>query len=108
MNYLFADGSVVFRTDPGSKFTAAILGAPVAFEIDGLDEHSRVGWSVVVRGHAQQVTDPAELARLHQTPLVSWAPGAKPHYVRVSANQVTGRRITRSNLLCMLGANMTP
>lgn len=97
VNYLLDEGSVVFRTDPGSKFTAAILGAPVAFEIDGLDQHNRVGWSVVVRGHAHQITDTTELARLRETPLVPWGPGAKPHYVRVVARQVTGRKISRSN-----------
>ena len=98
VNYLFDEGTAVFRTDPGSKLTAAILGAPVAFEVDGLDRRSRTGWSVVVHGRAQRVSDPAEQARLRLTPLVSWAPGAKPHYVRVHTRQVTGRRVRRADL----------
>jgi nitroimidazol reductase NimA-like FMN-containing flavoprotein (pyridoxamine 5'-phosphate oxidase superfamily) len=93
VNYLMHTESVVFRTDPGSKLTAALHGAPVAFEIDSIDARERLGWSVVVRGHVEEVTDPTDREALEQTPLRSWAPGAKPHYVRVNPRLVTGRRI---------------
>jgi nitroimidazol reductase NimA-like FMN-containing flavoprotein (pyridoxamine 5'-phosphate oxidase superfamily) len=74
VNYVWEDGAVVFRTDSGSKLRAAARGAPVAFEIDGLDQERRVGWSVVVRGHAREITDPTRLAELGQLPLVAWSP----------------------------------
>ena len=51
-------GWLFFGTDPGSKLTAALHGAPVAFEVDGTDEQQQVGWSVVVRGHIEEVTEP--------------------------------------------------
>ena len=57
VNYVLDQDAVVFRTDPGSKLVAAIRGAPVAFEIDGVDEGDRTGWSVIVRGHAVEVTE---------------------------------------------------
>ena len=98
VNYLFHNGRVVFRTDPGSKLTAALHGAPVAFEVDGTDEQQQVGWSVVVRGHIEEVTEPGERDVLSATPLVAWAPGAKAHYVRVNPRMVTGRRIRIPNL----------
>ncbi len=98
VNYLLDDDMVVFRTDPGSKLAAAIRGAPVAFEVDGVDEQHLVGWSVVVRGHAGEVTDTTELTRLRQGPLVAWAPGTKAHYVRVHPGPVTGRRISVADL----------
>jgi uncharacterized protein len=98
VNYLFQDERVVFRTDPGSKLTAALHDAPVAFEVDGADEQRQLGWSVVVRGHVEEVTDPDERERLGETPLVTWAPGAKAHYVRVNPRMVTGRRIRMSDL----------
>jgi nitroimidazol reductase NimA-like FMN-containing flavoprotein (pyridoxamine 5'-phosphate oxidase superfamily) len=98
INYVLVDGLVVFRTDEGSKLEAAMRGEPVAFEIDGFEVESRVGWSVLVRGHAQRVSDPSELARLRTMPLVPWAPGAKPHYVRVSDAEITGRRISAADL----------
>jgi len=35
---------------PGSKFHALLRSADAAFEIDGIDEGSRTGWSVIMRG----------------------------------------------------------
>jgi Pyridoxamine 5'-phosphate oxidase len=72
----------VFRTDPGSKLDAVAGGARVAFEVDAVDEGSRTGWSVVVRGQAAEVARRAALERLRALPLYPWAPGAKalrPH-----------------------------
>jgi nitroimidazol reductase NimA-like FMN-containing flavoprotein (pyridoxamine 5'-phosphate oxidase superfamily) len=44
VNYMVDGETLVFRTDPGSKLTAAILGAPVAFEVDGgFDERDHTG-----------------------------------------------------------------
>jgi len=98
VNYLFQDERVVFRTDPGSKLLAALHEAPVAFEVDGADEQQQLGWSVVVRGFVEEVTDPDERAKLSATLLVAWAPGAKAHYVRVNPRMVTGRRIHMQGL----------
>ena len=98
VNYVLDDGAVIFRTDAGSKLDAAVRGAPVAFEVDGVDEIEQTGWSVLARGDAEEVTDPARLDRLKALPLVPWAPGAKAHYVRVAAAQVTGRRISVADM----------
>jgi len=94
VNYTLDEGSVVFRTDPGSKLDAAAAGATVAFEVDAADERDRTGWSVVVRGQAGEVSEPADLERLRTLPLYPWAPGAKARYVRIRPTSVTGRRIT--------------
>ena len=74
---------MVFRTDPGSKLDAIAGGARVAFEVDAVDEGSRTGWSVVVRGQAAEVSEPADLDRLHVLPLQRWASGAKARYVTI-------------------------
>jgi nitroimidazol reductase NimA-like FMN-containing flavoprotein (pyridoxamine 5'-phosphate oxidase superfamily) len=84
---------VVFRTDEGTKLDAACRGSRVAFEIDGTDAAARTGWSVLIRGEAIEVTDPAELARLRKLPLDPWAPGPKTHHVRILPAVLTGRRI---------------
>lgn len=94
VNFVFDRYMVVFRTDEGTKLDAASRGARVAFEVDGTDAATRTGWSVVVRGEAVEVTDPAELARLRGLPLYPWAPGAKSRYVRILPALVTGRRIS--------------
>jgi nitroimidazol reductase NimA-like FMN-containing flavoprotein (pyridoxamine 5'-phosphate oxidase superfamily) len=93
VNYVLDEGAVVFRTDPGSKLDAIAGGARVAFEVDAVDEGSRTGWSVVVRGRAAEVSEPADLDRLRGLPLYPWAPGAKARYVRIRPVSVTGRRI---------------
>jgi nitroimidazol reductase NimA-like FMN-containing flavoprotein (pyridoxamine 5'-phosphate oxidase superfamily) len=94
VNFVLDRHMVVFRTDGGTKLDAAVRGSRVAFEIDGTDQTARTGWSVVVRGEAVEVTDPAELARLRQLRLHPWAPGVKTHYVRILPAVLTGRRIS--------------
>jgi uncharacterized protein len=93
VNYVLDQHTVLFRTDEGTKLDAATRGARVAFEIDGVDEATRTGWSVLVRGEAAPVTDQAELARIRALPLYPWAPGAKDHYIRILPALLTGRRI---------------
>jgi uncharacterized protein len=98
INYVVVDGVVVFRTTAGGKLDAAVRGDRLAFEIDGFDALEQTGWSVVVRGAAEVVTDGAELGLLQGMPLVSWAPGLKPIYIRLEAAVVTGRRIIAPDL----------
>jgi uncharacterized protein len=94
VNFVLDRHMVVFRTDSGTKLDAAVRGSRVAFEIDGTDESARTAWSVVIRGEAMEVTDPAELARMRRLRLQPWAPGAKAHYVRILPAVLTGRRIS--------------
>jgi uncharacterized protein len=93
VNYALIDGLVVFRTDAGSKLDAALRRQPVAFEIDGIDDVNPTGWSVLVRGPAELVSDADELTRRHRLPLIAWTPAATPHYLRIGSAEVTGRRI---------------
>jgi uncharacterized protein len=93
VNYVFDQDLVVFRTDPGSKLDAATEMELVAFEVDAVDEATRTGWSVVVRGSLAEITDPYQLSRLRDLPLYPWAPGEKSRYVRVRPMKISGRRI---------------
>jgi uncharacterized protein len=70
INYVVDRQTIVFRTAPGTKLTASILGRAVAFEIDGLDD--RVAWSVVVKGRAIQVERIGELFAAERLPLFPW------------------------------------
>jgi nitroimidazol reductase NimA-like FMN-containing flavoprotein (pyridoxamine 5'-phosphate oxidase superfamily) len=98
INYAVVNDVIIFRTDAGSKLDAAVRGDRLAFEIDGFDVLEQAGWSVLVRGVAELVTDETELGLLRSMPLVSWAPGVKPIYVRLGEAEVTGRRITAPDL----------
>jgi nitroimidazol reductase NimA-like FMN-containing flavoprotein (pyridoxamine 5'-phosphate oxidase superfamily) len=93
VNYVFHEGSVVFRTDPGAKLAAASRGQHVAFEIDDIDPTWREGWSVLVQGRAEEVADPDEIERLEQLPLRPWGPGAKTAFVRIMSTEISGRSI---------------
>jgi uncharacterized protein len=95
VNYLFDEPSqsVVFRTALGSKFHALVRSADAAFEIDGVDEGSRTGWSVIMRGVTDEVTNPNDVRRLDRLGLQPWAPGHKLHWVHIRAWTVSGRRI---------------
>lgn len=95
VNYAFDERSqsVVFRTAAGSKFYALLKAAHAAFEIDGTDESSRTGWSVIMHGVTDEMANPADVRRLEGLGLEPWAPGPKAHWMHIRAWTVSGRRI---------------
>ncbi len=93
VNYVVDDGSIVFRSDEGTKFHAAVRGEFVGFEIDDADPEDHSGWSVLVTGVAEEIVDPVERRRAERLPLRSWAPGEKAHFLRITPVTVSGRRI---------------
>ena len=85
---------MVFSTDTGSKLDAAIMNRPVALEIDDWDAETRTGWSVLVKGTAMLVDDQREIASLDRLGVAPWVrPEVPKTWVRVLANEITGRRI---------------
>jgi uncharacterized protein len=98
VNYAFDEPSqsVVFRTAPGSKFYSLLRQNAATFEVDGIDPHVRSGWSVIIVGSVEEVRSPADIRRLNALGLEQWAPGDKPHWVRIRAWTVSGRRIEPS------------
>lgn len=93
VNYRMDDGAVIFRTAVDSLLTEHAIGNRVAFEVDDVDPSWQEGWSVLVQGIAQEVTDVVELQHLRRLPLRPWAPGKRPVYVRIVPTVITGRRI---------------
>ena len=92
VNYAMDGDAVVFCTGDGTKLYAA-RGNEVAFEIDGADARYHVGWSVLVVGLGEEVSDPAGLARCIRLPLRAWGEGPKSHWIRIRPRAITGRRI---------------
>ena len=93
VNYLADEDAVVFCTAEGSVLAGVGGGAPVAFEVDDSRPLEHSGWSVVVRGTATEVTDPAEVDALRRGPLRSWAARAPELWVRITIEEVSGRQI---------------
>ena len=102
VNYAVVAGDVVvIRSGPGTKLTAA-GHANVTFEVDSIDPYGRTGWSVLIRGLAEEVTDRHREDLVEQTKasgVQPWAPGEHEHWVRIIPHRVTGRRISRGELL---------
>ncbi len=102
VNYVYdaPSQSVAFRTNVGSKFYFLCRLAKAAFEIDGVEPDRRIGWSVIIAGVTQEVTNPSVQRRLDALELDTWAPGERNHWVAIRAWNVSGRQITmdrRSN-----------
>jgi nitroimidazol reductase NimA-like FMN-containing flavoprotein (pyridoxamine 5'-phosphate oxidase superfamily) len=93
INYA-ADGTVVvFRTAADKRVQQAVLRR-VAFEVDGWDPDTRVGWSVVLKGVAEEVTtgiDPFSEA-LRNRPVFPMAPGVRERWIAVYPSEISGRR----------------
>jgi nitroimidazol reductase NimA-like FMN-containing flavoprotein (pyridoxamine 5'-phosphate oxidase superfamily) len=94
VNYAVDGDGIVLRTDPGTKLDAAGRWS-ASFEIDAFDRETRTGWSVVVTGRLEEVTrfNSATLQRIQRLSVDPWAGGAKDHWLRLAARQVTGRRV---------------
>ncbi|MGH2871377.1 MAG: pyridoxamine 5'-phosphate oxidase family protein [Solirubrobacteraceae bacterium] len=95
LNYVFdrVSQSVVFRTGPGSKLHALTRAGTATFEIDRFDPALGEGWSVIIRGVITEVTAPGEIERARRLGLNRWPGGPMPHWVRIRAWTVSGRRV---------------
>lgn len=91
VNHLVDRGTLVFRTAAGTKLSGA-LGCWVAFEADGYDLETASAWSVVVKGTAREVNRLYEVLDAYELPLFPWHSSPKPHFIRIEADSITGRR----------------
>lgn len=93
VSYAVVDRSVVFRTAPGTKLSAALAGAIVAFQVDEHDPTAREGWSVLMVGRSAVDDDPETLLLATAAGLDLIAGGDRPNVVRIRPELVSGRRI---------------
>jgi uncharacterized protein len=94
VNSVVHDGDVFFCSAPGGKLEKAISHSVMTVEADHWNPMDHTGWSVIVTGRSEMVTD-GGLARAIQNKLEAWAPGPHDHVVRVRSTYVSGRRLTR-------------
>jgi nitroimidazol reductase NimA-like FMN-containing flavoprotein (pyridoxamine 5'-phosphate oxidase superfamily) len=93
VNYVVDHDDIVFRTEAWSSLFATQFTGKVSFEVDEIDERNRLAWSVLATGSVRKVEDAADLRhvmRLHPEP---WARGPRDHYLRLTVQMVTGRRL---------------
>jgi len=92
VNYVAGGGAIVFRSDPGSKLAHG-PGALACFEVDEYNPSSGLGWSVMVTGLLEDITDgdDPDSARLLSLSVEPLAPGKHRHWLALRPGKVSGR-----------------
>jgi len=95
VNFAVCGRAIIFRTAPDTLLALHANGR-LSFEADQVDDALGEGWSVLVHGHAHQVTEERDIQHLEDTTrLQPWAPGARDVYVRIAPTRISGRSIRR-------------
>jgi nitroimidazol reductase NimA-like FMN-containing flavoprotein (pyridoxamine 5'-phosphate oxidase superfamily) len=94
VNFVIDGDLIAIRSDLGSK-TDQIPLHRVAFEVDGVERWNHSGWSVLVQGYGQDVTDAIghRYEDLRRRGVATWAPGDKTHWLTIDIHRISGRRI---------------
>lgn len=92
INHVVDHGTLIFRTAPGTKLESLTRDRNVTFESDGVDSETGDAWSVIVKGHAVEVTSVRERFEALDLPLYSWNAAPMHHFVRIVPVEITGRR----------------
>ena len=95
VNFAYDDGRVVLRTSENSRLARKAPRTIVAFEVDEVDRAARRGWSVVVTGPCETITEEAELAHVDSLGLAPWASGEHKIVLAIATTMVTGYQIAR-------------
>lgn len=94
VNFRLDGNRPVFRVEKGGTIETVVSDAAVGFQVDSINERTRSGWSVLVQGTAETISDAGEVARLRGLEVDPWAQGERTGYVRVEIAAISGRRIT--------------
>jgi uncharacterized protein len=100
VNYALDGTTVVIRTGAGIILRTA-PHVNVTFEVDEIDQRTRSGWSVLVRGQAEEVGAEHRdqiIAATRATGVEPWAPGDRGHWLRLIPHDISGRRIVPGEL----------
>jgi nitroimidazol reductase NimA-like FMN-containing flavoprotein (pyridoxamine 5'-phosphate oxidase superfamily) len=93
VNFTVLDGDIVFCTANGSTLKWLSLRGRLAFQVDESSWADREGWSVLIHGVAQEVTEPNDLEVLRRGPVRSWLRSAAEHWVRIRIETISGRAL---------------
>jgi nitroimidazol reductase NimA-like FMN-containing flavoprotein (pyridoxamine 5'-phosphate oxidase superfamily) len=91
VTYQYRNGSVIFRTSPVGALSGLVRRTSVAFEIDGIDEQDKSGWSVLVLGFAEAMAHNYLLTSAWETGPVPWADGIRNLFIEIKPRKISGR-----------------
>jgi nitroimidazol reductase NimA-like FMN-containing flavoprotein (pyridoxamine 5'-phosphate oxidase superfamily) len=95
VNFVTMEHTIVFASDPGLKLDAARAGQVACLEVDGYTVLDHSGWSVLATGRLAEITDADRVDAARHLPLSPWALSDPSHYVELSIELLSGRRIRR-------------
>ncbi len=94
-NHLVEADQIIIRASLGAAVSSESNldgGTIVAYEADLIDPVERVGWSIVVVGRADRVTDQAEAGRYREA-LRPWVTTESDDVIAIQADMVSGFRL---------------
>ncbi|MFC9769255.1 pyridoxamine 5'-phosphate oxidase family protein [Rhodococcus jostii] len=100
VTFAAVEGEVVIPA--GDAWFERFDGEFLAFEADGVDWSTRVGWSVVVMGRATHLSLSDSMTRFHNRKTVPWVIPPDTCHLVIDMEQVTGQRVT---LIAVDGGN---
>ncbi len=92
VSYVAQQGGVLLRVSPHGSIARHIRGRVVGFEVDDIEETTREGWSVLLRGTASFV-DHDDLPFQGDARPEPWPEGVRSLHARVTRRSLTGRRL---------------
>jgi nitroimidazol reductase NimA-like FMN-containing flavoprotein (pyridoxamine 5'-phosphate oxidase superfamily) len=96
VNFALVDDAIVICIRRGGDLDGATSNMAAAFEIDSEDNIYHEGWSVLAIGRCIHLPPSVELVRqAERIGLSPWAGGDRNLFVRVSIDEISGRRIRR-------------
>jgi len=94
VKFALADNDVLFRVAPTSRLRRAATGAVVAFHADHYDEQAGEGWTVLVRGMCEEISNVHAAAELASLQLEPWANTPTGDVLmRVPMSMISGERV---------------
>ena len=95
VNFVLDGGSIVVCTGPGLKLRAAVARDVACLEVDDHDPVGHLGWSVLVTGRLSEIAGPAAVRAAERLPLAPWRHIDDVHFISLSMDLVSGRRLRR-------------
>lgn len=93
VNFAVHDGGLLMRTGEGRILEAAERGEPASFVVSEADRFEHTGWSVVVSGTLSAPSGSETNEILARVALRPWARADKHHFVWLSIDAISGRRL---------------
>jgi nitroimidazol reductase NimA-like FMN-containing flavoprotein (pyridoxamine 5'-phosphate oxidase superfamily) len=91
-DYALLDDDIVFRAVAGATLRTAVRGTVIALQVDDIEPGAASGWSIVVVGHAHELTSPDEIASAHRLLLYrGQARGTAESFFCLSTEVLSGR-----------------